>query len=159
LPETVNVGFSDSVTPGIVKSPTQANVLGPVCTTFVEWNVIKGSCSTSEKIFALQFSVLHTIISITGTPCWFECDRRQLRIEGGCITFPLSVSYPVKNPRCVLVCVILVRTSPSDGGSLCPPTLLVGFLLRSRRDCTDTNTVAFGRLRCMIAPILLVPRR
>jgi hypothetical protein len=54
LPLIVNVSFSGLVTPRIVKSPSISIVFGPVCTIFVDLNVINGLCSTSKKSLPLS---------------------------------------------------------------------------------------------------------
>jgi len=42
LPESVSVSFSVLLTPRIVKSPSTSKSLGPVCSIFVDLNVING---------------------------------------------------------------------------------------------------------------------
>src|SRR5262252_10980835 len=76
LPDTVNTNFSGLDTPRIVKSPSTSNVSGPVCTSFVDLNVINGFCSTAKKSlpFSLPFfiplpvSTLAAWILISSTP-------------------------------------------------------------------------------------------
>ena len=53
------VSLSCLVTPRMVKSPSKATVSGPICSTFVEWKVIRGFCSTSKKSLLFQFAVFH----------------------------------------------------------------------------------------------------
>ena len=55
LPETVSVSFSGFDTPRIVKSPSTSKVLGPICTNFVDLNVINGFRSTSKKSSLFSF--------------------------------------------------------------------------------------------------------
>jgi uncharacterized membrane protein YphA (DoxX/SURF4 family) len=55
LPATVSTSFSSLVTPRIVKSPSSSNVVGPVCTTRFDTNVISGFSSTKKKSLLLSF--------------------------------------------------------------------------------------------------------
>src|SRR5215469_640818 len=59
FPESVRCSVSGLDVPRIVNVPGRSKVLGPVCTTFVELNVIYGSCSTLKKSLLISFPILH----------------------------------------------------------------------------------------------------
>ena len=85
FPSSVNVSVSVLVTPRIVKSPVITKVLGPVCSSFFDTNVINGSSLDVEEVFALQLAVLHATSGIYAVCLNLEGQnsRRHIRRRKG----------------------------------------------------------------------------